>query len=301
MLESNIPVVDLRELRSGDSSEAAVQRLGDGLSSLGFVAIVGHPIDGPFLERLYAAAAAVFALPNAVKRGYERPSLGRQRGFTPFGTEKAKDQSVSDLKEFWQLGRDPSGPDVPGNVFPTEVPEFGPLFNDYFARSEAVALELLDAIERYLGLAAGFFRAMVRGGNSVARVLHYPDVPGGRQPGAVRAAAHEDINLITLLPASTKPGLELLTRDGQWMATVVPPNVLIVDTGDMMQHLTAGRLRSTTHRVVNPAVSDGGRYSLPVFVHPHPDAILAPFDPAYGPAIRADDMLSQRLREIGVA
>jgi isopenicillin N synthase-like dioxygenase len=299
-LTSNIPVVDLRDLATSRAS--FVQALGDGLAGLGFVAVVGHPIDGYFLDQCYAAAARVFALPESVKRRYEIAEGGRQRGFTPFGTERAKDQNISDLKEFWQLGRDPlPGSTLPVNIFPAEVPEFGDVFTEYYARCETVAVGLLGAIGEYLGRPPGFFERLVENGNTVARVLHYPDLPGGTEAGAVRAAAHEDINLITLLPASTKPGLELLARDGTWMATTVPPGVLIVDTGDIMQFLTAGRLPSTTHRVVNPDASDGGRFSLPFFVHPYPEALLVPENPSYGEPIRADDMLKARLREIGVA
>ncbi len=303
---SNLPVVDLRQADSDFPGFA--QALGEGLSDLGFVAVVGHPLDAAFLSGLYEAAARVFNLPDDVKRRYEHVPSGRQRGFTPFGVEKAMGQDVSDLKEFWQLGRDlPAdhpltlSEKVPPNRFPDEVPEFGERFRQYFTSCERVALTLLRGIGHYLGLPAHFFDDLVKNGNTVARVLHYPDVPAGRIPGAVRAAAHEDINLITLLPASTKPGLELLTRDGRWTPTVVPPNVLVADTGDMMQYLTAGRMPSTTHRVVNPDVSDGGRYSLPFFVHPHPDGLLTPLDPAFGPAVRAEDMLMERLRAIGVA
>lgn len=303
---SNLPVIDLRQADSDFPGFA--KALGEGLSDLGFVAVVGHPLDAAFLDGLYDAAARVFRLPDEVKRRYEHVPSGRQRGFTPFGVEKAMGQDVSDLKEFWQLGRDLSADHplalsekVPPNRFPDEVPEFGERFRQYFASCERVALTLLRGIGSYLGYPAGFFEELVKDGNTVARVLHYPDVPSGRIPGAVRAAAHEDINLITLLPASTKPGLELLTRDGRWTPAVVPPNVLVADTGDMMQYLTAGRMPSTTHRVVNPDVSDGGRYSLPFFVHPHPDGLLTPLDPAFGPSVRAEDMLMERLRAIGVA
>ncbi len=305
-IESSLPVVDLRDART--DRQRFVQTLGEGLSDLGFVAVVGHPIDEALLSRCYAAAARVFALPEPLKREYEDVAAGRQRGYTPFGIEKAKDQNVFDLKEFWQLGRElpdthPYRLDgrIPENRFPAEVPEFGEVFREYFLRCEEVAQMLLAAIGEYLALPEGTFAALTRDGNTVARVLYYPDTAGSGAAGAVRAAAHEDINLITLLPASTKPGLELLTRDGRWTPAVVPPNTLVVDTGDMMQHLTAGRLPATTHRVVNPEASDGGRYSLPFFVHPHPDAWLTPSDPAFGPPVRAGDMLAERLRAIGVA
>lgn len=305
MIET-IPVVDLRDEKAGGRRRAAfVEILGTGLEEWGFVAVTGHGVPDPLLEEAYALAADVFALPEAAKLACERPAIARQRGYTPFEMEKAKDQAAPDAKEFWHVGRslppDYAG-EIPANVFPAEVPGFGPVMRALYDAQEDFALRLLACVGEFLGLPAGFFEGLARGGNSVLRIIHYPDPPGGvATPGQVRAAAHEDINLMTVLPAATRPGLELLTRDGRWQAVETPPGVMICDTGDMMQYLTGGRMPATTHRVVNPPEGgDGGRYSMPFFLHPRPEAVLAPVAGG-GLAVRAHDFLMERLRANGVA
>ena len=309
-MPEQIPTVDLRDFTSGDPELRArfVQVLGAGLERFGFVNVRGHGIDPALLERAYGVARETFALPEAEKKRYETPHDGRQRGYTAFGVEHAKDNPNPDLKEFWHIGRDlgadhplhTSG-DIPPNQSPSDVPTFGPTFQALFDAQEDFAMRLLDAVALYLGLAPDLFRRMTHHGNSVLRVIHYPDLGTAPVPGSIRAAQHEDINLMTVLPASTRPGLELMTRDGRWMAVESPPDVMVCDTGDMMQLLTAGRLPATTHRVVNPEGADGGRLSMPFFLHPHPDWVLTPTDPAYGEPIEARDYLHRRLRAIGVA
>ena len=306
MLDATIPVVDLRDHRSSERREAFVRALGAGLEEFGFVAVAGHGIDEVLLERAYGVAREVFALPEGVKQGYETPEDGRQRGYTSFGVEHAKDVAVPDLKEFWHIGRrlaagHPLSVEVPDNRFPSQVPAFGEVFSELFLQMEDFANRLLDAVGEYLGRTPDFFRDMVTDGNSVIRVIHYPDMGDRYVPGAVRAARHEDINLMTVLPASTQPGLELLTRDGTWMAVQTPPGVMVCDTGDMMQLLTEGRLPATTHRVVNPPVPDGGRLSMPFFLHPHPNHVLRSMHSEDGEGVLARDFLKQRLEAIGVA
>jgi isopenicillin N synthase-like dioxygenase len=302
-----IPVVDLRDLHGDATRDAFIQTLGGALAEFGFVAIEGHGLDPDLLENTYAAARAVFALSEEAKRRCEDPAPVKQRGYTAFGVEHAKDTAVPDLKEFWHVGPELSEEHplrqrglIPPNYFPAEVPAFRAHTLALHAAMERMGRELLDAIGAWLGKPASFFRELVEGGNSVLRIIHYPDVGGAAPAGAIRAAAHEDINLITLLPASTRPGLELMTRDGQWMAVTTPPNVIICDTGDMMALLTAGKLPATTHRVVNPDASDGGRMSIPFFMHPHADAILDPIVPGYAAPIRTHDFLMQRLKAIGL-
>jgi isopenicillin N synthase-like dioxygenase len=310
MSTEQIPVVNFAAWTHGDPAARAafVQTLGAGLERFGFVAVEGHGIDMPLLDTAYAEAAALFAMPSATKRRYETPGDGRQRGYTGYMVEHAKDQKVGDLKEFWHVGRtlpadhplSRSG-EVPPNQRPSERPDFAPTFDTLFAQMETFGNGLLDAIGDYLGLQSGFFRALVHEGNSVLRVIHYPPLPDDIPPGAVRAAAHEDINLITVLPVSTQPGLEILTRDGTWLDVAPPPGVMVCDTGDMMALLTGGRLPATTHRVVNPRVDRHlARYSMPFFLHPHPDQLLAPIGGSL-PAVRAKDFLHARLVEIGVA
>ncbi|TNE84575.1 MAG: isopenicillin N synthase family oxygenase [Deltaproteobacteria bacterium] len=303
---ASIPVVDFRDFHDPAKREAFIRTLGEGLEAFGFVAVTGHGVDEDLLDRAYATAERTFALPSEVKRQYEDPANARQRGYTAFGVEHAKDQPIGDLKEFWHVGRelDADHPlarsgDIPVNHFPAEEPAFQGTFLELFDALEYFAHSLLAAVGEYLELPEGFFKEMVHDGNSVLRIIHYPDVPDA-EPGAVRAAQHEDINLMTVLPASTRPGLELLTREGKWMAVQTPPGVMVCDTGDMMQLLTGGRLPATTHRVVNPDNADGGRYSMPFFVHPHPDRRLTTLgSDEQGPTTR--DFLLQRLRENGVA
>jgi isopenicillin N synthase-like dioxygenase len=308
VIQPTIPVVSLLDFADRRSRPRFVQVLGEGLEKFGFVAVTDHPIDRELLGRVYSGAQSVFALPESVKRTYEAPGTGRQRGFTPMGLERAKGRDTADLKEFWQVGRDlPPGHRfsrsgaVPANRYPSEVPVFNAAVAEYFRRLERFAVLLLQGIGEYLGTEQGFFEDMIDDGNTVLRVLNYPDPDGPPPPGAVRSAAHEDINLITVMPASTQPGLELKTRAGEWMPVTTPRDVLICDTGDMMQLLTGGILPATTHRVVNPPGADGGRLSLPLFVHPRPDYVLQPFDDDYGEAIPAQEFLDARLRETGVA
>lgn len=298
MSDAGIPVVDFRHFHDPDLRDAFVKALGEGLEQFGFVAVTGHGIDAQVLQQAYATAAKTFALPSAVKAQYEDPAGGRQRGYTAFGVEHAKDQPVGDLKEFWHIGR--SSGDMPANRFPAEVPEFEHTLQALFNALERFANNLLEAVGAHLELEPDFFRDLVRDGNSVLRVIHYPDTGPDAPAGAVRAAQHEDINLMTVLPASTRPGLELLTRDGEWMAVQTPPDVMICDTGDMMQILTGGRLPATTHRVVNPPDSDGGRYSMPFFLHPHPAKVLRRLG-SDEPGISTHDYLHQRLVANGVA
>lgn len=305
-LSESIPLVDLRDWSDPARRAEFVRTLGEGLEQFGFVAVIGHGVDPERLEALYASARDLFALPEAAKRRYETPEDGRQRGYTSFGVEHAKDTLVPDLKEFWHVGRSlgadhplhVSG-DVPPNLWPAELPEFRERFSEYYRDIEAFAGRLLAAVALYLGHDERYFERLTHDGNSVLRIIHYPDTPDAA-PGAVRAAAHEDINLLTVLPVSTRPGLEVMTRDGRWLAVNPGPNVMVCDTGDMMAVLTNGRLPATTHRVVNPERQDGGRLSMPFFLHPHPDALLSPGVPGISPPVRTREFFHARLRDIGV-
>lgn len=308
MSQFSIPVVDMRDLADPELRGAFVDALGDALSEVGFVAVQGHGIDPALLARGYENAAALFGQSNTVKRSYETPENGRQRGYTSFGVEHAKDVEAPDLKEFWHVGRvlpddHPlvvSG-DVPANNFPSQVPEFESTFTELFSQMEGFANRLLGAFGSYLGLPQGYFERLVTEGNSVVRIIHYPPLPEGSLQGMVRAAAHQDINLITVLPCASNPGLQILTRNGDWRDVTTPMDVMICDTGDMMALLTNGQVPATTHRVVNPLNDDGGRLSMPFFLHPHPDKVLMPFREGDAKPIRARDFLNARLKATGVA
>lgn len=285
--------------------------LGDSWRRYGFAVVSDHGLDPEVIDRAVGAAKAFFALPHDVKMAYHEPGTGGARGYTPFGTEAAKDADVVDLKEFWHTGRDlPEGHPyrefMRANLDPREVPAFHAQVYGLFEALDALGLKLLTAIARYLKLEDDFFVRTVNDGNSVLRLLHYPPVPADA-PG-VRAGAHEDINVITLLLGAEEAGLQVKDRDGQWLPINPPPGALVVNVGDMLQRLTNHVLPSTTHRVVNPAPERRGfsRYSTPFFLHFNPDyeirtlpGCVTPDNPdRYPEPITAQDYLMQRLREI---
>jgi len=295
--------------------EDLAEELGRSFEEYGFAVVRDHGIPAEAIARAEAGSRAFFALPEQVKRQYHLPGQGGARGYTPFGVERAKDAEVHDLKEFWHVGRDlppgdPLEPFMPANVWPAEIADFHEACLALFAAFDTAGLRILSAIALHLGLPRDFFAPTVENGNSVMRLLHYPPVSAG-QEGAIRAAAHEDINTITLLLGAEEAGLELLTRGGTWLPVAPPPGALAVNIGDMLQRLTAGRLRSTTHRVVNPRgeAASRSRYSMPFFLHFRPDYLIDPLPLPPGtprqrptePPITAHDYLQQRLREINLA
>ena len=286
--------------------------LGASFERYGFAVISDHGLDADLIEAAIADAKAFFALPEDVKRRYHRPGTGGARGLTPFGIEAAKDAKAADLKEFWHTGRElPEGhaytATMPQNLWPAEVQGFREHVYGMYGALDALGRKLLRAIARHLGLADDYFDDKVQLGNSVLRLLHYPPVPADA-PG-VRAGAHEDINVITLLLGAEEAGLQLKEKDGSWLDVAPPPGALVVNIGDMLQRLTNHVLPSTTHRVVNPAPERRGfaRYSTPFFLHFNPDFLIETLpstvtaenpDRYAGKAITADDYLAERLREI---
>ncbi len=291
--------------------DAFADRLGRSFEEYGFAIIADHGIPDELIHDAEAKAKAFFALPDEVKRKYHIAGGGGARGYTPFGIETAKGAQAFDLKEFWHVGRElaaghPFRDHMGDNVWPEEVPGFKDTFLELFETFDRTGLKILKAIARFLKIDEDYFIDTVRDGNSVLRLLHYPPIQG--EPGSnVRAGAHEDINTITLLLGAEEAGLELLTRDGRWIPVSPKPGELVVNIGDMLQRLTNGLLRSTTHRVVNPPPERRGRsrYSMPVFLHFRSDflveALPGPVPPGEqpkGPPITANDYLQERLREI---
>ncbi|MFI4966919.1 MAG: isopenicillin N synthase family dioxygenase [Caulobacterales bacterium] len=288
--------------------------LGASFERFGFAVICDHGIPQARIDAALAAARRFFALPEAEKLKYKLP-VGGQRGYTPFGVETAKGQTNYDLKEFWHVGRDlPPGhkyrSHMADNVWPdADVAEFHATVGWLYGALDAMGLKVLEAIAVYLGLERGFFEPTVDFGNSILRLLHYPPVP--TDGPHIRAAAHEDINVITLLLGAEEAGLEVLDRDGQWLAVNPPPGSLVCNIGDMLQRLTNHRLPSTTHRVVNPAPERRGvpRYSTPFFLHFNsdyeirtlPSCVDAAHPDRYPASITADAFLQERLREIKLA
>ncbi len=291
---------------------AFARSFGASFERFGFAIIADHGIDAPLIDRAWSATKSFFAQPTEAKLPYKSPR-GGARGYTPFGIEIAKDATENDLKEFWHVGRDlppghPYSASMPPNVWPEHPADFRAVFTELFAEFDRVGAQLLSAIARYLGLDPDWFVEPVRDGNSVLRLLHYPPISADA-PG-IRAGAHEDINLITLLLGAEEAGLQLLDRDGQWLAVDPPAGALVVNVGDMLQRLTNHVLPSTTHRVVNPPPERRGvpRYSMPFFLHLASDFPIATLPGCVTPArpnqypdpITADDYLQQRLKEIGL-
>lgn len=280
----------------------------DALADFGFVVIADHGIQAHTFSRAYQLAEQLFALPEAQKTRYE---MGNgQRGYIAFGRESAKGFSQPDLKEYWHVGPELSPTDYyydkyPKNCWPdTELPEFRKFFLGLHRELNHCALRLLSALEFAMALPSGYFADLIAQGNSVQRLIHYPALSGDEPDDALRAAPHADINLMTLLVGATDAGLQILDRDGQWLAVENQLNDLVVDTGDMMALITNNRLPATVHRVVNPQERGRARYSIPFFVHPHNEAILRclPQCAAGGAEVEpisAGDFLQQRLRENG--
>ena len=277
----------------------------------GFVVITDHGLAQDLCEQFLALYKQFFALPEPIKRRYSVPGGGGARGYTAFGIETAKGASHHDLKEFWHTGRELEPGhrythDMPPNVWVEEIADFRAVTTQMFDAFDRMGRRLLMAIAQALGLAVDYFEDKVNEGNSVLRVIHYPPMAPQPTP-SLRAGAHEDINVITLLMGADEPGLQLLTARGQWLPVNPPPGSLVVNVGDMLQRLTNNILRSTTHRVVNPASDRAGfaRYSMPFFLHFNPDFLIrtlpscvsAERPDAYAP-ITANDYLLERLREI---
>ncbi len=316
MAEQNIPVVDLDQFVHGDAEaqERFVQALGKALVEFGFVAVENHGVDTAALAGTYQELKRLFELPTADKLGYEIVEGGRQRGYTSFGKEHAKHTDVPDMKEFWHVGPElddahPLRQRIPYNVWPESLPAFKSETLALYASLFRCGQALIRATARYLGADEREFMRMIDGGNTILRLIRYP-APGEVEvpEGAVWAAAHEDINLITLLPEASDPGLQLLRRDGTWLDINPVKGQLIADSGDMLQRLTNGLIPSTTHRVLQPRQAKGPRYSLPFFVHPQPDYVLSPLpqcvtadNPRRWEDITAEGYLMERIREIGLA
>ena len=306
---AEIPVLSL-ERDKGNLPE----ELGTSFRRYGFAMVRDHGIDAGLIARAWELTETFFALPAEEKHRYHIAGGGGARGYTPFRTEVAKGATISDRKEFWHVGRDlPPGhslaPTMPPNIWPDRPEGFRETFTELYHAFDRVGVQLLRAIALDLGLPETWFDPTVDDGNSVMRLLHYPPVLEN-EDGAIRAGAHEDINLITLLLGAQEAGLELLGRNGEWLSIAPPEGAMVVNIGDMLQRLTNDVLPSTTHRVRNPSGERArySRYSMPFFVHLRsdfvfetlPECISADNPDRYPDRITADDYLQERLREIGL-
>jgi len=309
-MTSRIPTLDIR--RYDDDRDAFVAEIGAAYREWGFAGIRNHGIPQAAIDGAYEAFRAFFALPADVKMKYHVPGQGGARGYTPFGVETAKDSKYPDLKEFWHIGReiprDSRYADVmPPNLWPAEVPGFREFGYGLYEALDALGSRVLRALALHIGLPEAYFDDKTNFGNSILRPIHYPPITTPDVPN-VRAGAHEDINLITLLVGASAQGLEVRSRKGEWVPFTADADTIVVNIGDMLQRLTNHVYPSTTHRVVNPPGEEARkpRYSVPFFLHPNPDFIIdalpsciTPDNPnRYPQPISAHDYLQERLREI---
>lgn len=310
MTTQTLPILSL-----SDDTEAFAAKIGDSFKQFGFAMVRDHGLDEDLVARGWELTRAFFALPEEQKRRYLLPGAAGARGYTPFGTEVAKGETVSDLKEFWHIGRElpPYHPllsaSMPPNVWPERPPGFAETFCMLYDEFDRIGGAILSHIAVYLGLEPDWFDPVIDIGNSVLRLLHYPPVQG-ETTNAERAAAHGDINLITLLLGAEEAGLELLDRSGQWLPVSPPDGALVINVGDMLERLTNHVLPSTIHRVRKPTgpATLRSRYSMPFFMHPRSDFVITTLSQCiytsnpdrYPEPITADAFLQQRLYEIGL-
>lgn len=292
---------------------AFAEALGQSFRETGFAVIAGHPVAQRVIDENLRVTKAFFAMPDIAKMAYDGRDGGGQRGYTAFATENAKGAAQADLKEFWHTGRLlPPGSSYRETMASTpsvaEIQDFDHATRSLFDALDEIGRNLLRAIALHLGLDELWFEDRVDMGNSILRLLHYPPQENPPPEGTVRAGAHEDINVITLLLGAEEAGLEVKHRSGEWLAVNPPPGALVINCGDMLQRLTAGILPSTTHRVVNPSPERAKfpRFSTPFFLHFNQDVVIEalPQCVAEGgkaePPVTAQDYLMERLREIGL-
>ncbi len=309
-MSARIPTLDIRRYET--DRDAFVAELGAAYREWGFAGIRNHGIPQAAIDGAYDAFKAFFALPADVKMQYHVKGGGGARGYTPFGVETAKDSKYPDLKEFWHVGReiprDSKYADVMApNLWPNEVPGFRDYGYGLFEALDALGSRVLRALALHIDLPETYFDDKTNFGNSILRPIHYPPITTPDVPN-VRAGAHEDINLITLLVGASAQGLEVLSRKGEWVPFTADADTIVVNIGDMLQRLTNHVYPSTTHRVTNPPgdAARQPRYSVPFFLHPNPDfmidalpsCISADNPNRYPQPISAHEYLQERLREI---
>lgn len=311
----NIPSVNLLDFLSGDQQrkQKFVTEIGSAYEDIGFVALKGHFLDDKLVDELYTSVKDFFQLPLETKKKYEIPNIGGQRGYVSFGKEQAKGHSNPDLKEFWHFGQYLEEGSAykeiyPDNVDVAELPDFNETGKEAYKMLEKTGIYVLRALALYLGLDEFYFDKYVTEGNSILRPIHYPPITT-EPKDAVRAAAHGDINLITLLMGAQGRGLQVQNHNGEWIDAIAEPDELVINVGDMLSRHTNNRLKSTIHRVVNPPRELWGtsRYSIPFFMHPVADMKLDCLEncvdennPKQYEYITAGEFLTERLIELGL-
>lgn len=313
---NKIPSVNLKEFLSDDSKvkQQFVTKIGEAYETIGFVALKGHFLDDALVDTLYSEIKKFFDLPTTQKQKYEIPGIGGQRGYVSFGKESAKGKKEGDLKEYWHFGQFvQENPELeaeyPKNIEVEELEHFNSVGKEAYRMLEKTAKYVLRALAIHLQLDEYYFDAYIHNGNSILRPIHYPPIT--EEPkNAERAAAHGDINLITLLMGAQGRGLQVQNHDGQWIDAIASPDEIMINVGDMLSRHTNNKLKSTIHRVVNPPHEMWGtsRYSIPFFMHPISAMKLDVLDncidaenPKQFEDITAGEYLDQRIRELGLA
>lgn len=312
---TSIPSVNLEDFLSDDPKrkQKFIDEIGKAYQEIGFVALKGHFLDEKLVDRLYSEIKNFFSLPVETKQSYEIPGIGGQRGYVSFGKESAKGKKEGDLKEFWHFGQyvedDPErAKEYPDNVEVKEIPAFNEVGKETYQMLEKTAKYVLRALALHLDLEETYFDKHIHNGNSILRPIHYPPIT--EEPKAAeRAAAHGDINLITLLMGAQGRGLQVQNHDGEWIDAIAEPDELMINVGDMLSRHTNNKLKSTIHRVINPPRELWGtsRYSIPFFMHPVSEMKLDVLDscidennPKQYEDITAGEFLDQRLIELGL-
>lgn len=312
---NRIPSVNLADFLSDDAErkQKFINEIGDAYENIGFVALKGHFLNDELVEKLYAEIKKFFDLPTDVKEKYEIPGIGGQRGYVSFGKESAKGKKEGDLKEFWHFGQyvdadSKYAKEYPENVTVDELPEFNKVGKETYQMLEKTAKYVLRSLALHLDLEETYFDNYIKNGNSILRPIHYPPIKT-EPKGAVRAAAHGDINLITLLMGAQGKGLQVQNHKGEWIDAIAEPDELMINVGDMLSRHSNNKLKSTIHRVTNPPKELWGtsRYSIPFFMHPVSDMKLNVLEncidennPKQFEDITAGEFLDERLRELGL-
>lgn len=312
---SNIPSLDLNDFLSNDKTrkDAFVKSVGKAYQEIGFLSLKNHFLSNDNVEDLYKQIKSFFDMSSEAKSKYEFEGFKGQRGYTSFGKEHAKGKKEGDLKEFWHFGQEVSEDAnleevYPENILVNELPSFNDVGLKAYQLLEKTGVYVLRALSLYIGMDELYYDKWVANGNSILRPIHYPPIKT-EPKGAIRAGAHGDINLITLLMGASAGGLQVLRKDGQWIEAKPEEGNLVINVGDMLERHTNNKLRSTIHRVVNPPKEEWGkpRYSIPFFLHPRSDMSLNCLKECVDEShpkgfddITAGDFLNQRLKEIGL-
>ena len=298
MTFDSIPAFSMLDIQQRDAETISQLKLA--LTSHGFFTITDHGIADEVLKSSYTFSKDFFSLREDVKNSYAHPEKAGARGYTPFGKETAVGETTPDLKEFWHHGPmidDSYDSRLSENISVSEIPGFNDQFDILFNQLNILGMKVLSAIAIILGKEPNFFDAWALKGNSILRLIHYPPVEDSSN--ILRARAHEDINLITLLVGAEESGLEVQNPEGNWIPIAAKSKSIVCNIGDMMQLVTRSQLKSTTHRVVdNNISSSASRYSMPFFLHPSPEVELCSIVDDSTESISAHDFLEERLRAI---